>query len=73
MNSIITFIQRMTRPALPPPLGRWKLDYCNIKLSNKIELSNEDHCGCCGQYAIDKNGLNQKDKSLMVTDVNAKV
>lgn len=32
------------------PLGRWNLDYCNQKMNQKIDLSNEDHCGPCGQY-----------------------
>ena len=36
------------------PLGRWNIDYCNKKINNKIDLSNEDHCGPCGQYRIGK-------------------
>lgn len=35
-------------------LGRWNLDYCDKKVNNKIDLSNEDHCGPCGQYILDK-------------------
>ncbi len=35
-------------------LGRWNMEYCNIKMNNKIDLSNEDHCGPCGQYILDK-------------------
>jgi len=35
-----------------PLLGRWQLERCNNKLSHKIELSNRDHCGPCGDYAI---------------------
>jgi len=35
-------------------LGRWNIDYCNKKINNKIDLSNEDHCGPCGQYILDK-------------------
>jgi len=35
-------------------LGRWNLEYCNKKINNKIDLSNEDHCGPCGQYILDK-------------------
>jgi len=42
------------RKDLPKPLGRWNIDYCNKKMNNKIDLSNEDHCGPCGQYAITK-------------------
>ena len=26
-------------------LGRWKIEYCSKKLNDKIDLSNEDHCG----------------------------
>ena len=39
---------------MPKPLGRWGLEYCNIKLNNKVDLSNEDHCGPCGKYALEK-------------------
>ena len=35
-------------------LGRWNIDYCNQKINSKIDLSNEDHCGPCGQYILDK-------------------
>lgn len=31
-------------------LGRWNIVYCNKLLDRKIDLSNEDHCGPCGQY-----------------------
>lgn len=37
---------------VPKPLGRWSIETCNIKMDNKIDLSNEDHCGSCGQYAL---------------------
>lgn len=36
------------------PLGRWNIENCNKKIDKKIDLSNEDHCGPCGQYIIDK-------------------
>lgn len=39
---------------LPKPLGRWKIENCNTKMNNKIDLSNEDHCGTCGEYALKK-------------------
>lgn len=38
-------------------LGRWNIESCNTKLNNKIDLSNEDHCGPCGQYILDKTKL----------------
>ena len=35
-------------------LGRWNMEYCDKKLNTKIDLSNEDHCGTCSQYVLDK-------------------
>ncbi len=35
-------------------LGRWTIETCNKKINSKIDLSNEDHCGPCGQYILDK-------------------
>jgi hypothetical protein len=52
----------LMRKDLPKPLGRWNIDYCNKKINNKIDLSNEDHCGPCGQYAITKIDENIKNK-----------
>lgn len=42
------------RKELPKPMGRWNIDPCNKKTDQKVDLSNEDHCGPCGQYAIVK-------------------
>jgi hypothetical protein len=39
---------------IPIPLGRWRIEKCNTQMNNKIDLSNEDHCGPCGQYALKK-------------------
>ncbi len=36
-------------------LGRWNIETCDIKTNYKIDLSNEDHCGPCGQYIKNKN------------------
>ena len=41
-------------------LGRWNIEKCNKKLNNKIDLSNEDHCDPCGNYALNKIELNLK-------------
>ncbi len=37
---------------LPTPVGRWKIEHCNIKTNRRIDQSNEDHCGPCGQSVI---------------------
>jgi hypothetical protein len=39
---------------LPKPLGRWKKIECDKQMNYKVDLSNEDHCGPCGQYALSK-------------------
>jgi len=57
---IKSIIKRITKKDLPKPLGRWNIDYCNKKTDNKVDLSNEDHCGPCGQYAIDKSPVIEK-------------
>jgi len=44
-------------------LGRWQIDYCNKKMNRKIDLSNEDHCGPCGEYILKKiDKINKVDK-----------
>jgi len=45
---------------LPKPVGRWNIEDCNKKTNYKIDLSNEDHCGPCGQYALTKLDLKPK-------------
>jgi hypothetical protein len=74
MKYLISLIQRISGKELPKPVGRWTLDYCDTKLNNKIGLSNEDHCGSCGQYAITKTESNQKNiPTDYKNDVNNKV
>ena len=62
MKYITTIIKKLIPKELPKPTGRWNIDYCNKKINNKIDLSNEDHCGPCGQYALTK--LEPKDKNV---------
>ena len=54
MNFIKNIINKLKQKNIPTPLGRWKIETCNTKMSNKIDLSNEDHCGPCGQYSLKK-------------------
>jgi hypothetical protein len=46
--------KKLVKRELPKPLGRWNLEECNKKTNFKVDLSNEDHCGPCGQYALNK-------------------
>jgi len=52
-NFLLKFVNRFIKEP-PKILGRWKLDSCNVTLNNKVDLSNEDHCGPCGQYSMIK-------------------
>jgi hypothetical protein len=61
MKYLTTIIKKMLPKELPKPVGRWNIDYCNIKTDKKVDLSNEDHCGPCGQYALQKIDLNNKE------------
>jgi hypothetical protein len=54
MKYLIAIIKRFIPKELPKPVGRWRIEECNVKMNNKIDLSNEDHCGPCGQYALEK-------------------
>lgn len=49
IKNIFTF-----RHSVPTLLGRWSIETCNVKVSNRIKLSNEDHCGPCGEYTMEK-------------------
>jgi hypothetical protein len=51
---LFKLLKRIIKPEEKKLLGRWNIDYCNKKINNKIDLSNEDHCGPCGQYILDK-------------------
>jgi hypothetical protein len=60
MKYIINFFTKYITKESPKPIGRWKIDYCHSKINTKIDLSNEDHCGPCGQYAKTKIDLQNK-------------
>jgi hypothetical protein len=61
MKFIITIIKRIIQNELPKPVGRWRIENCNNQMNSKIDLSNEDHCGPCGQYALTKLNRQAKD------------
>jgi hypothetical protein len=51
---ILTIINKIFPKELPKPMGRWRTTNSNTQMNYKIDLSNEDHCGPCGQYALSK-------------------
>ena len=65
MKRITTIVKKFIRVDLPKPLGRWRIEECNKQMNHKIDLSNEDHCGPCGQYALEKMEL----KNSKIVDI----
>jgi hypothetical protein len=63
MNKYITnIIKKIFPKELPKPMGRWRIENSNKQMNYKIDLSNEDHCGPCGQYALSKIEFKKKQK-----------
>jgi hypothetical protein len=54
MKVIFSLIKKFISKEIVKPVGRWRIENCNVQLNKKIDLSNEDHCGPCGQYALEK-------------------
>lgn len=53
-KSFTRLLQNVLGPSAPQPVGRWQVDHCRQKLDHKVDMSNEDHCGTCAQYALQK-------------------
>jgi len=72
MNFITSIIRKFKPKDIPKPLGRWRIEICNSQMNNKIDLSNEDHCGPCGQYSLEKIQLSQDTKPGIQLDKSKK-
>jgi hypothetical protein len=60
MKYITFIIQKFIPKQAPKHVGRWRIENCNTQMNQKIDLSNEDHCGPCGQYALNKIEIKNK-------------
>jgi hypothetical protein len=67
MRFIINIIKLLKPKDLPKPVGRWRIEQCNNQINQKIDLSNEDHCGPCGQYALLKTELDNPNVNPNIT------
>ena len=63
---VITTIKKLLSKDSPKPIGRWRIEHCNKKINSKIDLSNEDHCGPCGQYALQKIEFEKNKKNIYI-------
>ena len=73
MEFIMNIIKRINVAEPKKILGRWNLEYCHKKTHQKVDLSNEDHCGPCGSYILSKTTttlqeLNNKPKNDTILD-----
>ena len=73
MKYITTILRKIIPKEIPKTLGRWTIEQCTTKINHKIDLSNEDHCGPCGQYALTKielqmNENRKNDKEKMIKE-----
>jgi hypothetical protein len=66
MKFFINIVQSILKKELPRPLGRWRIEDCHLKINNRVDLSNEDHCGPCGKYALEK--VNDFNKQIQLKD-----
>jgi hypothetical protein len=64
MKFITLILQKLKPTVMPSHLGRWRTEACSIKMNHKIDLSNEDHCGPCGHYALEKVKMNTDTKKI---------
>ena len=62
INTLFSVIRNSMRPDQKISLGRWNTIYNSNEINSRVDLSNEDHCGPCGQYVINKRtSLKKKD------------
>lgn len=62
MKFIFNIIKKFTLKNKPLMLGRWKINYNTKIINRKIDLSNEDNCGPCGQYVFYKKNILDNNK-----------
>jgi hypothetical protein len=73
MKFITKIIIKLMPKEVSKPMGRWNVETCNTKINNKIDLSNEDHCGPCGQYALTKIELKNQNIKIESKNQNIKI
>jgi hypothetical protein len=63
---------RLFPKEMPKHLGRWNIESCDKKINYKIDLSNEDHCGPCGNYAVSVNKSSVSNTKSSELNINSK-
>ena len=66
---IISIIKKILPKELPKPMGRWRVENNNKNMNLKVDLSNEDHCGPCGEYALTQIKTENINKDIIQKDI----
>ena len=61
LTTLINVIRNSFLPEARISLGRWNTSYATSSINSKVDLANEDHCGPCGQYILEKNNKKKID------------
>ena len=62
VRHIIEVFKNASRKQVKTPLGRWSINNTLLHTKLKINYANEDHCGSCAEYIVQKQQL-QIDKT----------
>jgi hypothetical protein len=70
LNELPKMLPNIIKPTKLNPVGRWNND-CHLKTNKKIDFSNEDHCGPCGQNLLNLNkDINVKNiKNIKINEI----
>ena len=60
LTTLMHVIRNSFLPETRISLGRWNTSYAASSINSKVDLANEDHCGPCGQYILEKNNQQKK-------------
>ena len=62
MKYITKFLKPFQIQETKRVLGRWSVINSEKQISYKVDLSNEDHCGTCANYILEKRGPGAKEE-----------
>lgn len=63
-STIVNVIRNSFLPETRISLGRWNTAYTSSTINTKVDMSNEDHCGPCGQYRMEKSKTINPEKKI---------
>jgi hypothetical protein len=64
MRFLIKVLKNLLPKESAKPVGRWSNEQCVVKINQRVDLSNEDHCGPCGQYILSKTETKNTDAAV---------